>query len=212
VADSGPLHYGERVAQRGRPKGGDSAETRLRIIDAARTEFARCGFEGASVAMIAAHAELAPSAVYHYFGGKVALYEDVYAATADAIWSEFDSAALDRASLLDAVVSIMRFAASMDSDRRIYNDFLALVPMEATLHPEFRHMLDWRTKRQDATFGALAELGIRCGELNGFTLDEATEVLRSLMMGWFLEAYFRPSSLEPGGQAVVNVIRVLGQR
>jgi AcrR family transcriptional regulator len=124
--------------------------------------------------MIAAAADLAPSAVYHYFGGKAALYEEVFESTAEAIWQSVDEA-LAHDTLLANMESIVQFTLTMSIERRQYSDFLALFPMESSLHPDFAHMLDWRSKRQDTTFRALAEIGIATGELDGFTATTGTE-------------------------------------
>ena len=200
------------MARRGRPKGVDSADTRRRIIDAARVEFASCGFDGASIAMIAAAAGLAPSAVYHYFGGKAALYEEVFESTAEAIWQSVDEAVLAHDTLLANMHSVVDFTLTMSVERRHYSDFLALFPMESSLHPEFAHMLDWRSKRQDTTFRALAELGIATGELDGFDSTTATELLRSLIMGWFYETHIHGRPYERPGESLVTLIRLLGER
>lgn len=199
------------MARRGRPKGVDSAETRLRIIGAARVEFASRGFDGASIAMIAAAADLAPSAVYHYFGGKAALYEEVFESTAEAIWQSVDEA-LAYDTLLANMESIVQFTLTMSVERRQYSDFLALFPMESSLHPDFSHMLDWRSKRQDTTFRALAEMGIATGELDGFDPHTGTELLRSLIMGWFYETYIHGRPYERAGESLVTLIRLLGER
>jgi len=200
------------VARRGRPKGGDSAETRQRIIDAARVEFAARGFDGASIATIATKSDLAPSAVYHYFGGKAALYEEVFDATNEAVWEAVRIAATGHDTVLANIEAMVSFTITMSPELRAYSDFLALMPMETMLHPEFKHMIEHRTKFQDSTFGALAELGLRTGELRGFDVESATELLRSAVMGWFFETYYTQSSGVRGGKALVTMIRLLGQR
>lgn len=200
------------MATRGRPKGVDSADTRLRIIDAARVEFSSRGFDGASIAMIAAAADLAPSAVYHYFGGKVALYEEVFESTAEAIWLSVDRAALAHDTLLENMEAIVHLTLTMSSWRRHYPEFLALFPMESSLHPEFAHMLDWRSKRQDTTFRALAAIGIASGELDGFDITAATELLRSLIMGWFYETHIHGRPYENAGESLITLVRLLGER
>lgn len=162
--------------------------------------------------MIAGAADLAPSAVYHYFGSKVALYEEVFEATAEAVWSSVDQVALAHDTLLENMQAIIDFTFSLDPKSQKDSDFLALFPMEASLHPEFAHMLDWRSKRQDTTFGALAEVGIATGELDGFTVAAGTELLRSLIMGWFHETYILARTYDGAGESLVTLIRVLGER
>lgn len=200
------------MARRGRPKGSDSAETRQRIIGAARDDFATRGFNGASVSAIAATADLAPSAVYHYFGGKAALYEAVFVVTVDTIWANVGRAASGLDTVVANVQAIIDESRNLRDDWPRHNEFLALVPMETRLNPEFAHLLDRRSKHQDETFGALAALGISTGELDGFDVAGATEVIRSLIMGWFFERHFRGGEVAGSGEAVVQLFRLLAER
>ena len=200
------------MARRGRPRGGDSAETRKRILDAARSEFAARGFEGASVATIAAKSDLAPSAVYHYFGGKVALYEEVFTTSSAAVWDALRETASGHDTLLTSLESLLAFTISMNSELRSHSDFLARMPMDTGQHPQFEYMIELRTKWQDETFGALAELGLRTGELHGFTFAGATEMLRALLMGWFFETYFTHGTHEQSAESVLTLVRLLAER
>jgi AcrR family transcriptional regulator len=55
---------------RGRPRSGDSADTRQAILDAARAQFAAKGFQGTSMRAIAKDAGVDASLISHYFGDK----------------------------------------------------------------------------------------------------------------------------------------------
>lgn len=76
------------VRPRGRPRAEPSEVQRRRILDAARTCFARAGYDAATVADIAARARVARPAVYETVGDKAALL----AAVADEIAAELASA------------------------------------------------------------------------------------------------------------------------
>ncbi len=52
-------------------------EVRARILDAALEVFARHGFEGATLQLIAREAETGPASVYRYYAGKDALFDAV---------------------------------------------------------------------------------------------------------------------------------------
>jgi AcrR family transcriptional regulator len=60
----------EARRSRGRPRAGDSADTRTAILDAARAQFAAKGFRGASLRSIAQDAGVDASLISHYFGDK----------------------------------------------------------------------------------------------------------------------------------------------
>lgn len=53
-------------------------EKRARIIEAAIEVFCRAGFDGASVAEIAAKADVGKGTLYLYFDSKVSLFQEVY--------------------------------------------------------------------------------------------------------------------------------------
>lgn len=55
----------------------DSSATRGRILKAARREFARLGYGGARIDTIAERARANKRMIYHYFGGKEALFTAV---------------------------------------------------------------------------------------------------------------------------------------
>ncbi|MET7484167.1 TetR family transcriptional regulator [Streptomyces sp. NPDC005538] len=61
--------------RRGRPPRTESADTRDRILTAARDEFAERGYEKTSVRGIAKAAGVDPALVHHYFGTKEQVFE-----------------------------------------------------------------------------------------------------------------------------------------
>jgi AcrR family transcriptional regulator len=62
------------VISRTKKKPRNPEQTRLRIMAAARTEFAKKGLGGARVDTIAARAKVQKRMMYHYFGNKETLY------------------------------------------------------------------------------------------------------------------------------------------
>lgn len=58
---------------RGRPRG-STGQARARIVDAARTAFARTGFTGTSLRAIAREAGVDPALLHHYFDSKEQLF------------------------------------------------------------------------------------------------------------------------------------------
>lgn len=199
--EGSPVHTLHSVRpRRGRPPGSNSDETRDRLIEVARDHFATHGFAAASVSAIARAAGIVPSAVYHYFANKEVLYEEVFAATAPLVWTLMVERASQATSLAEGVDAMLEGRSPLSGTSA--SAFLAALPTIATLHPEFNHLLVQRTHHQDRAFGFLAELGLRTGELSGFTHDEAVEVLRALIMGWFTESHYSLDRRELGRQAV----------
>jgi AcrR family transcriptional regulator len=66
-----------------------SADSRLRLLEAAAKEFAALGFDGAKVDRIAARARLNKAMLYYHFANKAALYREVlrgvFGGAADAV-------------------------------------------------------------------------------------------------------------------------------
>ena len=77
----------------GRPRAGDSAQTRRLILQAARVRFARDGFRATTNRLIAADVGITSGAIYHYVDSKAALYADVYCDTIDELYTEFERVA-----------------------------------------------------------------------------------------------------------------------
>ncbi|MGW2491351.1 TetR/AcrR family transcriptional regulator [Streptomyces sp. NPDC001606] len=66
---------GTTARRRGRPPRAESADTRDRILTAAREEFSERGYEKTSVRGIAKAAGVDPALVHHYFGTKEQVFE-----------------------------------------------------------------------------------------------------------------------------------------
>ena len=196
------------MSKRGRPRGISSLETRKRIIQTARIQFSRKGYDGATIAGIAALANLAPSAIYNHYESKSELYVAVFEDSADQIWSDVSSARLER-TLVEAISHLIESSRSITDRLPDHSQFLASVPTEARLHPEFSPLLRRRTEFQDETFAALAAIGVRTGELERFSIEEGTELLRALIMGWFFERHFRAEEITEDGEVIIKLFKVL---
>ncbi|MFF8019457.1 TetR family transcriptional regulator [Streptomyces sp. NPDC007929] len=77
MTDGPPAGNGSGTAarRRGRPPRTESADTRDRILTAARDEFSERGYEKTSVRGIAKSAGVDPALVHHYFGTKEQVFE-----------------------------------------------------------------------------------------------------------------------------------------
>jgi AcrR family transcriptional regulator len=68
-----------------------AAERKTCILDAARREFARCGYHGASTAKIAARACCSEPMLYKHFAGKQALFAAVLQSVSEAMEAQIDA-------------------------------------------------------------------------------------------------------------------------
>lgn len=71
----------------------ESAETRQRIVDAARDLFVRKGYEATSMRAIAERIEYTPTAIYHHFANKEALLTELCAQDFSALATAFQRVA-----------------------------------------------------------------------------------------------------------------------
>ncbi len=91
--------------------------SRKQIADAAREEFARCGFAGARVARIAREAGLNKQLIFYYFGSKAGLYEAVCASIVDALHTKPAATAGPATGQLKSAV--LRLYASLTERREL---------------------------------------------------------------------------------------------
>lgn len=190
--------------RRGRPKGGGGDATRRKILDVALTHFAERGYSAATLSAIAADAGIAPSALYHHFDGKESLYEAVFFDVAPRVWQRMAERLAGVVTVRASVETMMR--ARTGDHSPLASSFLAGVPTVAVLHPEFDHLLDARSKLQNDAFRRIAELGMTTGEFIDFTVDEATEILRTMTMGWFFERHFEGETFDSTIAAVLKAL------
>lgn len=113
----------------------DAERTRGRILAAAKREFAAKGFDGSRVDVIAARAHTNKQMLYHYFGGKEALFT----ATLEQAWSDIREAEdeLDLDSL-DPITALKKHVEFTWNYYLKHPEFLTLVNSE-NLH-KARHL------------------------------------------------------------------------
>lgn len=179
------------------------------MIDAARVLFGEVGYDGTTLTAVAGAASVSPTAVYHYFDDKEALYRAVFEATAPLIWPSVTAAISESATLAEAIGRTVRNWAVLEERCPGMTPYMTSVPREARIRPEFVPLLDRRSAWQDDAFRALAEFGRSTGELAALDLVDAFEFLRATVMGWVFEGSSRQSQFTEAPEALQQVIRLL---
>lgn len=175
----------------GRPPAAKSAETRGRIVRAAREVFSELGYDGATFQEIAVRADLTRPAINHYFQSKLALYryvvEDanqlVIRAGADHAERETTFAGRMQAFIHSGMQSVNR-------DPTVAA-FLVTSVLEHQRNPQFHdepnNTLQWG--REFATW--ILREAVAAGELPpGTDIDASTEMLIAMLLGLGLYAGF----------------------
>lgn len=176
---------------RGRPRAANGAETRERIIFAARQVFSELGYDASTFQEIAERADLTRPAINHYFSNKRDLYQNVLDTTHTGLIEAGIAAAAGQSTLLDKLTALMSgmLAAHRETDSAAA--FLVTSMLEAHRHPELKNdeyapRDGIRTFLADAVSDAIAN-----GELTDETDGNSViEMLLVLMFGMGFYAGF----------------------
>ena len=122
----------------GRPPAAKAAETRERILRAARGVFSELGYDAATFQAIAIRADLTRPAINHYFANKRVLWREVI----DQANATIISAGIDRAheetALIDRLSAFLAVVMRTDAEDRSAAAFLVTSVLETQRHPELR--------------------------------------------------------------------------
>jgi AcrR family transcriptional regulator len=149
----------------GRPRDGDSAETRRRILRAARVRFARDGFRATTNRLIAADVGITSGAIYHYVDSKAELYADVYCDTIDELYTEFERVAAQHETLFAQYGAVLRRACELQMDDPSITGFIVAVAQETQRHPDLLALLTPQRGRHSRFFSGLVASASERGEL-----------------------------------------------
>ena len=123
----------------GRPPAAKAAETRKRILRAAREVFSERGYDAATFQAIAIRADLTRPAINHYFSNKRALYREVAKETNDLVVAASIERAQRETTLIGRVSAFIDAATQADIENRTAAAFLITVALESQRHPELDH-------------------------------------------------------------------------
>jgi AcrR family transcriptional regulator len=168
----------------GRPRDGDSAETRRRILRAARVRFARDGFRATTNRLIAADVGITAGAIYHYVDSKAALYADVYCSTIDELYTEFERVAAEHDNLSEQYGAVLRRSAELGIDDPSITGFIVAVAQETQRHPDLLALLTPQRGRHSRFFSGLVDGAAERGELApGLDRRALADLLGAVMTG-----------------------------
>lgn len=119
----------------GRPQGTKSAQTRERIVRAAREVFSEVGYDAATLEEIATRADLTRPAINHYFASKRVLYRHVVDWTHNTVMQASVERAERENSLLGQIGVFMALVIQADPDRSAAR-FMVTAVLESHRHPD----------------------------------------------------------------------------
>jgi len=167
----------------GRPPAAKAAETRKRILRAAREVFSERGYDAATFQAIAIRADLTRPAINHYFSNKRALYREVAKETNDVVVAASIQRAQRETTLIDRVSAFVDAATQADIENRTAAVLIS-VALESQRHPDLSHEEadSVRTTREFLSWAI--DDAIKRGELAPDTDASAlTELLIAVLLG-----------------------------
>ncbi len=168
----------------GRPPAAKAAETRERILRAAREVFSELGYDAATFQAIAVRADLTRPAINHYFQSKRVLYREVVEHTNDVLIRAGEDRARTETSLLKRLSALFSIAVQVDTKDRSVAAFLVTSVLEAQRHPDLKEdehdpLANSRAFVHWAVTDAIAQ-----GELRTDTdVESVVEMLVAIMWG-----------------------------
>ncbi|KUI21545.1 TetR family transcriptional regulator [Mycobacterium sp. GA-1285] len=175
----------------GRPPAAKAAETRERIIGAAREVFSELGYDAATFQAIAVRSDLTRPAINHYFANKQVLWREVVQQTNAAIVSAGKARAQDETNLLARLSAYFTAAMQADSEDRSAAAFLVTSVLEAQRHPELSDDEHDSLKHSREFVAWAVNDAIARGELTTDTeVDSLVEMLVAVMWGMGFYAGF----------------------
>jgi AcrR family transcriptional regulator len=184
-----PQHTAKRGP--GRPPAAKAAETRDRIIRAAREVFSELGYDAATFQAIAIRAGLTRPAINHYFASKRVLWSQVVEQTDALVVSAGRKRAKGETNLLSRLPAFFTAAIQTEAEDRSAAAFLVTSVLETQRHPELSgdEHDSMRTSREFIAWAV--NDAIEKGELTTDTnVSELVEMLVAMMWGMGFYAGF----------------------
>lgn len=171
------------VAPLGRPPAGDSSETRRKIIVAARGEFARHGFNGASNRDLVSSIGITAAALYHYFDSKLALYVAVYADVERQVRARFSDVLTTHPGFVDRVEALLDSVHQMNRDDRTLAAFVGVARADIRRDQSVAAALASTEVRRRFFLDGLVADAIQKGEIHADHRSVVVDVLDMMLDG-----------------------------
>lgn len=182
------------TGQSKKSRAGTKAETRKRLLDAARSVFTTVGYQGATLDDIAAKAGFTKGALYWHFPNKQAIF---MALIADAIQQNIEILAALTPEDLSAEEAKRRLSQWIDGidEREILPQFGVELEIEARRDASFRAIHQAMIAKHEAAIGDfLTRYFNRIGERPVMPIPELSSALITIFKGFALARQNRPGS------------------
>jgi AcrR family transcriptional regulator len=182
----------EAQPRRGRPPGADGAQTRRRILWAARTVFSNVGFDRATMEQIAREAGLTRNAIANYYPGKEELHRAASRLVQQEALAEIMAGLPDTdRPAVERIAGLFRTAIRFHDEDNTFVRFWVTSTLDAARHSGLSAQSQRHTAEVRRYFVECIELGVARGELRvGAAPDELAQLLVDLLWGLAMDLGF----------------------
>lgn len=168
----------------GRPPAAKAAETRERILRAAREVFSELGYDAATFQAIAIRADLTRPAINHYFASKRVLYQEVVDLTNALMIASSVERAQREATLAGRMRAFVQSALQVQGQDRSAAAFLVTSVLESQRHPELSQAGNDSLEFVRSFVASAVKDAVRSGELRAdIDVEAAAEMLVASLWG-----------------------------
>ena len=166
--------------RRGRPVDSDSAETRIRILQAARQVIIERGYQAATFQAISLAAELSRPTLHYYFANREAIYSTLVT-EASTLVTECIAKAKQHETLVAQLSALV--AAINEAERRDRSTaaFLVSARLEANRNPELQY--EGGAELRAFLTKLIADAGARGELLEGTDPEPVVDLVQSMLWG-----------------------------
>ncbi|AKK25580.1 TetR/AcrR family transcriptional regulator [Mycobacterium sp. EPa45] len=168
----------------GRPPAAKAAETRERIMRAAREVFSELGYDAATFQAIAIRADLTRPAINHYFASKRLLYQEVVDQTNASVIESAVHQSQRESTLAGRIRVFIEAAVHAQGQDRSVAAFLVTSVLESERHPELAESNHDSREFTRGYVKAAIKDAVESGEVRpDVDIEAAAEMLMAVMWG-----------------------------
>jgi AcrR family transcriptional regulator len=172
----------------GRPPAAKAAETKERIVRAARDVFSELGYDAATFQAIAVRADLTRPAINHYFASKHVLYREVLEQTTTAVLASGIERANSESTMVGRLTAFVQAVVQADDSDRSAAAFLVTSVLESQRHPDLQFSDHDALANTRSFLQTVVTDAVSAGELAA-DLDVASLVETLVAMVWGMGFY-----------------------
>lgn len=172
------------VPRLGRPVAADGDHTRVRVLEVARTAFSELGYAATTYRLLAERAQLAPSALYNYFGSKAELYAAVHNEVQLETYSDWILPAIEGTTTFAArLCALLDSFAAMNADAPEAALFQATARVDTARYPDLASVREGLPAERRRLFSDLVDLGVSTGEVAADARQTVLSMLEAVTLG-----------------------------